>query len=376
MTGGTITGGQGTSKIIVDWGQSNPDAQVSLYISSKVGCENIKLELPVRINVELDTETPRGPIEVCNNKKEGISYSVTNTNGSVYTWELKGGVVKEGQGTNEVLIDWIGIGKHKIWVNEKSVTVDTICFGISDDLEVLVYKDSVQINIDYVSVSLEDERTINIKVNEPSLLNAKNDYALYKREPGRNNWELVTESSREELMLSDGNLETDVFSYEYMISSLNPCEEEIISPFHKTLLLSATADNDKDQVHLEWNAYVGWSKDVKNYEIYRKVDNETDYKKISETNQLQFTTENGKDGFNHHYRIKAIEDKGIFSSWSNEATVSFEHLIDIPNVFTPNGDNVNETFTISKLEMYPENELLIFNRWGKVVLWLFIHAGI
>lgn len=39
----------------------------------------------------------------------------------------------------------------------------------------------------------------------------------------------------------------------------------------------------------------------------------------------------------------------------------------IPNVFTPNGDGVNETFEIVGLTNYNENELTIINRWGATV---------
>lgn len=39
----------------------------------------------------------------------------------------------------------------------------------------------------------------------------------------------------------------------------------------------------------------------------------------------------------------------------------------IPNLFTPNGDGLNDRFEIKGLEYYPENRLLIFNRWGNEV---------
>lgn len=38
-----------------------------------------------------------------------------------------------------------------------------------------------------------------------------------------------------------------------------------------------------------------------------------------------------------------------------------------PNVFTPNGDGVNETFEWFNLEHYSDNKLTIFNRWGRKV---------
>jgi len=48
----------------------------------------------------------------------------------------------------------------------------------------------------------------------------------------------------------------------------------------------------------------------------------------------------------------------------NEKTIAD---IMIPNVFTPNGDNKNETFRIPGLEKYTENEITIINRWGNTV---------
>jgi uncharacterized repeat protein (TIGR01451 family)/gliding motility-associated-like protein len=37
------------------------------------------------------------------------------------------------------------------------------------------------------------------------------------------------------------------------------------------------------------------------------------------------------------------------------------------NVFTPNNDGINDYFTITNLEMYPDNELVVLNRWGNEV---------
>jgi gliding motility-associated-like protein len=49
--------------------------------------------------------------------------------------------------------------------------------------------------------------------------------------------------------------------------------------------------------------------------------------------------------------------------------VNVECFIDlyIPEGFSPNGDGVNDTFTILGLEDYPNNQLTVFNRWGHKV---------
>ena len=45
--------------------------------------------------------------------------------------------------------------------------------------------------------------------------------------------------------------------------------------------------------------------------------------------------------------------------------------IDIPNAITPNEDGLNDVFIIDFIladpSKYPDNELLIFNRWGDTV---------
>jgi gliding motility-associated-like protein/uncharacterized repeat protein (TIGR01451 family) len=50
----------------------------------------------------------------------------------------------------------------------------------------------------------------------------------------------------------------------------------------------------------------------------------------------------------------------------NNISVDYKDIsgINIPNVFTPNGDGKNDTFTIADLDQYSESELVVVNRWG------------
>jgi gliding motility-associated-like protein len=64
--------------------------------------------------------------------------------------------------------------------------------------------------------------------------------------------------------------------------------------------------------------------------------------------------------------ITVIDQCGLIAI--DTANIVVENCIPvIPNVFTPNGDGVNDNFVITNLELHPNSELLIFNRWGQVV---------
>lgn len=76
--------------------------------------------------------------------------------------------------------------------------------------------------------------------------------------------------------------------------------------------------------------------------------------------------------------VTATSDKGMVSVVAkNGACSSTEIKVDanagtalepeIPNAFSPNQDNVNETWEIKNLVNYPDNELSIINRWGNEV---------
>lgn len=64
----------------------------------------------------------------------------------------------------------------------------------------------------------------------------------------------------------------------------------------------------------------------------------------------------------------SVEVANAFCTASSSITLMFIPCeITIPNVFTPNGDGVNDHFFIDNLINYPYSQLEIYNRWGKKV---------
>ena len=64
------------------------------------------------------------------------------------------------------------------------------------------------------------------------------------------------------------------------------------------------------------------------------------------------------------YKVTVVFESGC----SLSDTVSIQvTAAEIPNVFTPNGDKVFDTWEIPGATKYPNNKLMVFNRWGTLV---------
>jgi gliding motility-associated-like protein len=55
---------------------------------------------------------------------------------------------------------------------------------------------------------------------------------------------------------------------------------------------------------------------------------------------------------------------------SLDVTVSFSQgsgCLQIPEVISPNGDGKNDTWIMRNIDLYPNAEVLVYNRWGELV---------
>ncbi|MGK7396373.1 MAG: gliding motility-associated C-terminal domain-containing protein [Candidatus Cyclobacteriaceae bacterium M3_2C_046] len=65
------------------------------------------------------------------------------------------------------------------------------------------------------------------------------------------------------------------------------------------------------------------------------------------------------------YRVSATNNSGCEAS--DSLTVFVYEGITIPNAFSPNDDGHNDTWIIPLIELYPQHQVYIFNRWGNMV---------
>ena len=138
ISNGTISGGQGSDTVFVNWSNIPGPGSVTVIETTDLGCSSDPITLPTTINVILTPPAPTGPASLCANQAQGQVYSTISTPGSTYNWIANGGTIVSGNGTNSVTVDWTTAGPATValWYEETSVTVDTVCFGISDTIYV------------------------------------------------------------------------------------------------------------------------------------------------------------------------------------------------------------------------------------------------
>ncbi len=67
-----------------------------------------------------------------------------------------------------------------------------------------------------------------------------------------------------------------------------------------------------------------------------------------------------------NYTIRFVISAGLSCTDTAETEITIEDVTSLPNVFTPNGDGIND-FMIIKTNGVQNYNLIIFNRWGTIV---------
>lgn len=126
--------------------------------------------------------------------------------------------------------------------------------------------------------------------------------------------------------------------------------------------------NPDNSIQLSWTPYSGWASGVNSYTI-EKYDNTGQLLgTIDAGNVTSFSdTEHDPDNQVYKYVVVAVPNNAALSAAaSNRITITKESNVFYPNAFTPNGDNLNETFQV-KGQFIVGFDLKIYNRWGELV---------
>ena len=117
VDGGTILEGQGTARLVVDWNDSGRHA---VMVRGQNNCghgQYAALEVAVSTEPEQISEI-KGNGAVCLDTSE--EYRVDSLAGITYIWEVNGGIIKSGQGTSQITVEWTDSNGESIQVTPKN----------------------------------------------------------------------------------------------------------------------------------------------------------------------------------------------------------------------------------------------------------------
>ncbi len=340
------------------------------------GCVGDTISMPVNVQPTPNPTQRAYEARICLQTLNNRTYAVNGGAGSRFNWVIRGGTIITPNTLNDtIIVDWDPITPKflgAVEINSSGCPSDTLVFPLNFDRS---FPELIQ-----VTRRESADSVIDVKIDLGSITNipTSNRIRVLRRAKGTANFTTLTNtlalSATSFTDVNPANNRTRI--YEYAFEFTNACGTIQRSSVQNTLVMQGSVREGTDLVTLNWNSYNGWLSSLgaklSKYEVWRQVDDQTAYVKIGESNKINglpdtsFTADAGGDGFVHKYRIKALDSTGTRFAWSNIVRLSFENRPrQVNNVITPNV--MNETLRIKYLELYPENEIIIYNRWGKEV---------
>jgi gliding motility-associated-like protein len=129
------------------------------------------------------------------------------------------------------------------------------------------------------------------------------------------------------------------------------------------------ADGQRYQNRLRWtlgNTPTGCSSDVAYFRIYYRSTADGTLVLLDSTTQYTYLHRNLINPAGC-YAVQAVNSSNVRSAFSNVACQDNCVFFVLPNIFTPNGDNLNEKFRPKTASPILRTHIQIFNRWGRKV---------
>ena len=356
---GTIDIGQGLDTVFVTWDSISGPGSISVIEITNHLCVSDTVTLPVDINVLLSPATPFGITPICEENSDSSVYYTFNTPGSTYNWQVINGTILNGNGTNTVTIHWDSTGAAAgiIWYFEHSVTVDTFCNGISDTLFVTIHKSPVTSLIDgtnaicefttgnIFSVLPDSAAIYHWTLTEGTIVQGNGTNSIHINW-GQAGTALLSVTETNYFGCVGRRVDTTVFVYAQPQSMFSALFKPTCTGIEAKLI-----DASQNELNYVWLFGDGTT--------------------VADSNVLPQDTITHLYPFGNNPTISLIAINHVCNDTMHFQLpdIGIDNALDsLPNVFTPNGDGVNDCFQITPTGGLNDcATITIFNRWGTTV---------
>lgn len=144
---------------------------------------------------------------------------------------------------------------------------------------------------------------------------------------------------------------------------------DLTAPCRPEVFITPDCENFKNTIYWNKPPFV-CADDVVKYNLYRADNQTSEFSLVREftNSDTLYIHEELVNSIAGCYVVTAIDSFANESIYSDTVCADNCPEYELPNVFTPNGDGVNDLFTpLPRFRYIKDIDLLIYNRWGQVV---------
>jgi gliding motility-associated-like protein len=207
------------------------------------------------------------------------------------------------------------------------------------------------INADYATVREEGGIYLSFSIDPGSEIDL---FALERREGYSGQFKQIAQipgTDSEKVTYTDKTISQDAV-YFYRLSAVNNCNiKSVMSNIASNIVLNS--QNKGNEIILRWNKYRAWLGSVASYRIFMDTGNgfnEIDMTTPSDTTysisipDVMYTLTEGKVCFYVSSSERGNPYGITGESVSGKACISIEETVTVPNIFSPDGDGINDKF--------------------------------
>ncbi|WP_375561335.1 gliding motility-associated C-terminal domain-containing protein [Bernardetia sp. OM2101] len=168
-------------------------------------------------------------------------------------------------------------------------------------------------------------------------------------------------------IFEDRAVDIEAAPYCYSISYTNACDlTSEPSPFICPIIIRMEGNTSEKEgtLYFDWTAFEG---EVTSNYTFEQTDSigKQPFNIQSVSSSGTYSIDIGSQ-LNQTSYIRIRADLGDSVTYSNTIRIDFNSFINFPNVFTPNGDNLNDTYGVES-KFIKKFDMIIFNKWGEGV---------